>query len=125
MTEDPLPEKARAERLIRIGQPPRDRGELLRKLVWILPWLVFLGAPVQDLLADHHTTAATTVYWVGLLAFTGIYLAVVFRTMGRPPTPAGSSVPWSPCCGSWPSPWPSASAIPGSASSCTSPSPAG
>ena len=84
MTEDPLPEKARVERLIRIGQPPRDRGEVLRKLVWILPWLVFLGAPMQDLLADHHTTPATTAGWVGLLTFTGTYLAVVFRTMGRP-----------------------------------------
>ena len=29
MTEDPLPEKARVERLIRLGQPPRDRGEVL------------------------------------------------------------------------------------------------
>ncbi|MFE9599020.1 sensor histidine kinase [Streptomyces hokutonensis] len=84
MTEDPLPEKARVERLIRIGQPPRNRSEALRKLVWILPWLVFLGAPVQDLLAGHHTTSATTAGWVGLLAFTGIYLSVVFRTMGRP-----------------------------------------
>ena len=83
MTEDPLPEKARVERLIRIGQPPRNRSEALRKLVWILPWLVFLGAPVQDLLAGHHTTSATAAGWVGLLAFTGIYLAVVFRTMGR------------------------------------------
>jgi len=84
MTEDPLPEKARVERLIRIGQPPRNRSEALRKLVWILPWLVFLGAPVQDLLAGHHTTSATTAGWVGLVAFTGIYLSVVFRTMGRP-----------------------------------------
>ncbi|MEV0737382.1 histidine kinase [Streptomyces sp. NPDC050549] len=84
MTEDPLPEKARVERLIRIGQPPRNRSEVLRKLVWILPWLVFLGAPVQDLLGGHHTTSATTAGWVGLVAFTGTYLAVVFRTMGRP-----------------------------------------
>ncbi|MEV0903529.1 sensor histidine kinase [Streptomyces hokutonensis] len=84
MTEDPLPEKARVERLIRIGQPPRNRSEMLRKLVWILPWLVFLGAPVQDLLAGHHTTSATAAGWVGLVAFTGTYLAVVFRTMGRP-----------------------------------------
>ncbi|WP_406131869.1 sensor histidine kinase [Streptomyces sp. NBC_00989] len=85
MTEDlRSDEEARAERLVRIGQPPRNRGEVLRKLVWILPWLVFLGAPVQDLTGGHHTTAATTAGWVGLVAFTGTYLAVVFRTMGRP-----------------------------------------
>ncbi|WP_416961969.1 sensor histidine kinase [Streptomyces sp. Agncl-13] len=85
MTEDlRSDEEARAERLVRIGQPPRNRGEVLRKLVWVLPWLVFLGAPVQDLAGGHHTTAATAAGWVGLVAFTGTYLAVVFRTMGRP-----------------------------------------
>jgi two-component system sensor histidine kinase DesK len=85
MTEDlRSDEEARADRLVRIGQPPRNRSEVLRKLVWILPWLVFLGAPMQDLLADHHTTAATTAGWAGLVTFTGTYLAVVFRTMGRP-----------------------------------------
>jgi len=85
MTEDlRSDEEARAERLVRIGQPPRNRGEVLRKLVWVLPWLVFLGAPVQDLAGGHHTTAATVAGWAGLVAFTGTYLAVVFRTMGRP-----------------------------------------
>jgi len=86
MTEDlpPDEEARRAERLVRIGQPPRNRGEVLRKLVWVLPWLVFLGAPMQDLASGHHTTPATTAGWVGLVAFTATYLAVVFRTMGRP-----------------------------------------
>ncbi|MGW1216892.1 sensor histidine kinase [Streptomyces sp. NPDC002499] len=85
MTEDlRSDEEARADRLVRIGRPPRDRGEAIRKLVWVLPWLVFLSAPVQDLTAGHHTPSATTAGWVGLVAFTGIYLAVVFRTMGRP-----------------------------------------
>ncbi|WP_280881051.1 sensor histidine kinase [Streptomyces pseudovenezuelae] len=85
MTEDLRPdEEARAERLVRIGRPPRNRGEAIRKLVWILPWLVFLSGPVQDLAADHHTTSATTAGWVGLVTFTATYLALVFRTMGRP-----------------------------------------
>ena len=42
-------EEARAERLVRIGRPPRNRGEVIRKLVWIVPWLVFLSSPVRDL----------------------------------------------------------------------------
>lgn len=74
------------ERLIRIGQPPRNRAEALRKLVWIVPWLVFLSSPVNDLVSGHHTTAATAAGWVGLVAFVGTYLAVVFRNMGRPYT---------------------------------------
>lgn len=49
MTDDGLPDELRAENTIRIGQQPRNGGEALRKLVWILPWLIFLGAPMQDL----------------------------------------------------------------------------
>ncbi|MET7574871.1 histidine kinase [Streptomyces sp. NPDC005492] len=85
MTEDPRSEEeVRAERLVRIGRPPRNRAEVIRKLVWVLPWLVFLGSPVGDLASGHHTTWATAAGWAGLLVFVGTYLAVVFRTMGRP-----------------------------------------
>nr|WSY57770.1 sensor histidine kinase [Streptomyces sp. NBC_00886] len=85
MTDDLRPdEEARAERLMRIGAPPRNRGEAMRKLVWVLPWLVFLGSPVDDLTSGHHTTWATAAGWVGLAAFVGTYLALVFRSMGRP-----------------------------------------
>ncbi|MER6127443.1 sensor histidine kinase [Streptomyces sp. NPDC001795] len=84
MTDDGLPEEVRAENAIRVGQPPRNTGEALRKLVWILPWLIFLGSPVQDLTSGHHTTAATAAGWVALVSFTGLYLALVFRNMGRP-----------------------------------------
>ncbi|MEW1773905.1 histidine kinase [Streptomyces sp. NPDC086777] len=85
MTEDLRPdEEARADRLVRIGRPPRNRGEAMRKLVWVLPWLVFLASPVGDLAAGHHTTGVTVAGWAGLAAFAGIYLAIVFRQMGRP-----------------------------------------
>ncbi|WP_316775566.1 sensor histidine kinase [Streptomyces sasae] len=85
MTEDLRPdEEARAERLMRIGAPPRNRGEAIRKLVWVLPWLVFLASPVGDLTAGHHTMSATVAGWAGLAAFVGIYLTIVFRQMGRP-----------------------------------------
>ncbi|MFG2459188.1 sensor histidine kinase [Streptomyces sp. NPDC048523] len=76
-------EEARAERLVRIGQPPRNRAEVIRKLVWIVPWLVFLGSPVRDLASGHHTGSATAAGWAGLTVFTGTYLALVFRNMGR------------------------------------------
>ncbi|MFC8346555.1 sensor histidine kinase [Streptomyces sp. NPDC057280] len=84
MTDDLRPdEEARAERLIQIGQPPRNRSEAIRKLVWVLPWLVFLASPVQDLNSGDHTTAVTAAGWTGLVAFVGLYLTLVFRTMGR------------------------------------------
>ncbi|GAA3830682.1 sensor histidine kinase [Streptomyces coacervatus] len=55
----------------------------MRKIVWILPWLIFLGSPVQDLTSGHHSTAATAAGWVALISFTGVYLTLVFRNMGR------------------------------------------
>jgi two-component system sensor histidine kinase DesK len=84
MTDDRLPPEARAENSIRVGQEPRNRADAVRKLVWILPWLIFLGSPVQDLNSGDHSTAATTAGWVALVSFTGVYLALVFRNMGRP-----------------------------------------
>ncbi|MFF4112629.1 sensor histidine kinase [Streptomyces sp. NPDC001714] len=85
MTEDLRSEdEARADRLVRIGQPPRNRSEAMRKLVWVLPWLVFLASPAQDLASGRHTTGATAAGWAGLTAFVGIYLTIVFRSMGRP-----------------------------------------
>ncbi|MFJ8492270.1 sensor histidine kinase [Streptomyces sp. NPDC094038] len=85
MTDDLRSEdEARADRLVRIGRPPRNRSEAIRKLVWVLPWLVFLASPAQDLASGHHTTGITVAGWAGLTAFVGIYLAIVFRQMGRP-----------------------------------------
>ncbi|WP_037890990.1 sensor histidine kinase [Streptomyces sp. Tu 6176] len=83
MTDDRT-QGAREDRLLRMGEPPRTLGEAWRKLVWILPWLVFLSSPVHDLAAGAHRPAATAAGWAGLAAFTGIYLALVFRNMGRP-----------------------------------------
>jgi two-component system, NarL family, sensor histidine kinase DesK len=84
MTDDGLPEELRAENAIRVGQPPGNRAEAMRKIVWILPWLVFLGAPVKDLNSGHHSAAAIAAGWVALVSFTGVYLTLVFRNMGRP-----------------------------------------
>ncbi len=84
MTEDPRSDDARAERLMRMGQPPRNRRELSRKILWIGVWLVFLNSPVHDLASGNHTTGGTVAGWLGLAAFVGVYLALVFRQMGRP-----------------------------------------
>ncbi|MEU9467156.1 histidine kinase [Streptomyces avermitilis] len=83
MTEDPLPDDARAGWLVRTGQSPRNVREALRKAMWIVIWLVFLSSPVHDLASGHHTPAATAAGWLGLAAFVAIYLTLVFRNMGR------------------------------------------
>ncbi|MEU0601200.1 histidine kinase [Streptomyces sp. NPDC006393] len=67
-----------------IGRPPGNRRELLRKVVWIGVWLVFLSAPVRDLAAGNHTPSGTVAGWLGLVTFVGAYMALVFRNMGRP-----------------------------------------
>jgi two-component system sensor histidine kinase DesK len=84
MTEDSLPDEAQTDRLLmRMGEPPRNLREALRKAMWIVIWLVFLSSPVHDLASGHHTPAATAAGWLGLLAFVGTYLTLVFRNMGR------------------------------------------
>ncbi|WP_329304262.1 sensor histidine kinase [Streptomyces sp. NBC_00659] len=83
MTEDPLPDGARTERIVRMGESPRNLREALRKSVWIVIWLVFLSSPVHDLVSGHHTPAATAAGWLGLAAFVAVYLMLVFRHMGK------------------------------------------
>ncbi|MEY2246199.1 sensor histidine kinase [Streptomyces sp. BF23-18] len=83
MTEDPLPDGAATDRIVRMGESPRNLREALRKSVWIVIWLVFLSSPVHDLVSGHHTPAATAAGWVGLAAFVAVYLMLVFRHMGK------------------------------------------
>ncbi|WP_345141731.1 sensor histidine kinase [Streptomyces mexicanus] len=83
-THDQRPDEATTRRQVPLGLPPRNRADVVRKLVWILPWLIFLGSPVRDLVSGPHTTAATAAGWAGLVAFTATYLTLVFRNMGRP-----------------------------------------
>ncbi|MGV9255112.1 sensor histidine kinase [Streptomyces sp. NPDC003697] len=83
MTEEPPCEHDHA---FRMGEPPRNRRELLRKLVWIGVWLVFLSSPVHDLAAGHHTPAGTAAGSLGLAAFVAAYLGLVFRNIARPST---------------------------------------
>ncbi|MFF9086981.1 sensor histidine kinase [Streptomyces sp. NPDC014991] len=84
MTED---RQAGTARPAPVGLPPRDRRELLVKTLWIGVWLVFLSSPVGDLVHGGHTTGATVAGSVGLAAFVGVYLTLVFRNIGRPFAP--------------------------------------
>ncbi|WP_153815958.1 histidine kinase [Streptomyces sp. SUK 48] len=84
MADDPRTAEDRPEAQIRIGQGPRNRRELLIKVMWIGVWLVFLSSPIRDLTGGRHTTAATAAGAVGLAVFVGAYLTLVLRGMGRP-----------------------------------------
>jgi two-component system sensor histidine kinase DesK len=77
-THDAQPhEETGPERQVPVGRPPRTRADVRRKLVWILPWLVFLGSPVNDLGSGRHTAAGAAAGWAGLACFTATYLALV------------------------------------------------
>ncbi|MFH9405004.1 sensor histidine kinase [Streptomyces sp. NPDC017638] len=71
-------------RHIPLGRPPTSRRDLLVKALWIGVWLVFLSSPVEDLAGGGHSTAATVAGSCGLAVFVAVYLAMVFRNMGRP-----------------------------------------
>ncbi|MER6439637.1 MULTISPECIES: sensor histidine kinase [unclassified Streptomyces] len=71
-----------------IGQPPRNHRQRLVKAVWTGIWLVYLSAPVSDLVHGGHSTGVVVLGWIGLAVFVGWYGALVFRT-GR-----GDSTSW-------------------------------
>ncbi|MFS4094350.1 sensor histidine kinase [Streptomyces sp. AF1A] len=87
MTEDPCSGEQRPEHQVRIGQGARTRRELRVKVLWIGVWLIFLSSPIQDLTGGRHGTGATVAGALGLAAFVGAYLSLVFRNMGRPFAP--------------------------------------
>ncbi|MFF9767260.1 sensor histidine kinase [Streptomyces sp. NPDC014636] len=66
-----------------VGWPPGNRRQVLVKTLWIGVWLVFLSSPVEDLVNGGHSAGATVAGAVGLTAFVGVYLTLVYRNMGR------------------------------------------
>ncbi|MEV5877705.1 histidine kinase [Streptomyces sp. NPDC052101] len=84
MTED---RTAASPKHVPVGWPPRNRRELAVKTLWIGVWLVFLSSPVGDLVDGGHSTGATVAGSLGLAAFVGVYLTLVFRNIGRPFSP--------------------------------------
>ncbi|MFI1353857.1 sensor histidine kinase [Streptomyces sp. NPDC020898] len=63
-----------------IGQRPTTRKQRLVKSLWIGIWLVYLSAPVSDLLHGGHSTGVRLLGWLGLAVFVAWYVAMVFRT---------------------------------------------
>ncbi|MEV6530208.1 histidine kinase [Streptomyces sp. NPDC051639] len=63
-----------------IGQPPRNHRQRLVKAVWTGIWLVYLSAPVSDLVHGGHSTGVVVLGWIGLVVFVAWYGVLVFRT---------------------------------------------
>ncbi|MEV7725542.1 histidine kinase [Streptomyces sp. NPDC087917] len=59
--------------------PENTRHKVVKGL-WIGVWLFYLSAPVTDLVSGGHSTGARVIGALGLVAFVGWYLALVFRT---------------------------------------------
>ncbi|MFD7030872.1 sensor histidine kinase [Streptomyces sp. NPDC059917] len=67
--------------LDRIGQPPENRRQTVVKSLWVGIWLFYLSAPVTDLVSGGHGWYAVLLGSLGLAAFVGWYLTLVFRTV--------------------------------------------
>ncbi|MFD8230599.1 sensor histidine kinase [Streptomyces sp. NPDC059696] len=63
-----------------IGQRPVNRRQRVVKSLWTGIWLVYLSAPVSDLLHGGHSTGVRILGWLGLAAFVTWYMLLVFRT---------------------------------------------
>ncbi|MFD8004747.1 sensor histidine kinase [Streptomyces mirabilis] len=72
---------------IGIGQRPQNRRQKMVKAIWTGIWLVYLSAPVSDLVHGGHSTGVVVLGWFGLVAFVGWYGALVFRTGRGETTP--------------------------------------
>ncbi|WP_424215417.1 sensor histidine kinase [Streptomyces sp. BI20] len=70
---------------MRIGAPPENRRGRVVKTLWTCVWMVYLGAPVSDLVGGGHSGSARLLGILGLLAFVGCYLLLVFRVDDRGP----------------------------------------
>ncbi|MEV4448721.1 sensor histidine kinase [Streptomyces mirabilis] len=70
-----------------IGQRPQNRRQKMVKAIWTGIWLVYLSAPVSDLVHGGHSTGVVVLGWFGLVAFVGWYGALVFRTGRGETTP--------------------------------------
>ncbi|MFJ6724600.1 sensor histidine kinase [Streptomyces sp. NPDC091281] len=63
-----------------IGQRPENRRQRVVKSLWTGIWLVYLSAPVSDLLHGGHPPGVRLLGWIGLAAFVAWYMVLVFRT---------------------------------------------
>ncbi|MET8455452.1 MULTISPECIES: sensor histidine kinase [Streptomyces] len=63
-----------------MGQRPENRRQRAVKVMWTAIWLVFLGAPVGDLLHGGHGVGVQVLGWTGLGCFVVWYMLLIFRT---------------------------------------------
>ncbi len=63
-----------------MGQRPEKLGQKAVKSLWVGIWLVYLSAPVTDLLNGGHGTGARILGWAGLVGFVVWYMLLLFRT---------------------------------------------
>ncbi|MDJ0343830.1 sensor histidine kinase [Streptomyces sp. H10-C2] len=61
-----------------MGRAPENRRQALVKLLWIAIWMLYLGAPLDDLIHAGHGVPVTVIASLGLAAFVVGYLALVF-----------------------------------------------
>ncbi|MEU3464399.1 sensor histidine kinase [Streptomyces sp. NPDC006733] len=61
-----------------MGRAPENRRQAVVKLLWISIWMLYLGAPLDDLVHGGHGTAVVVLASLGLAGFVVAYLALVF-----------------------------------------------
>ncbi|WTB88809.1 sensor histidine kinase [Streptomyces cellulosae] len=72
---------------VNIGQRPGNLRQRAVKVLWTAIWLVYLSAPVSDLLHGGHPAGVRALGWLGLAVFVTWYMLLVFRA-GRVDRPA-------------------------------------
>lgn len=65
---------------VSIGQRPENRRQQAVKVLWTGIWLVYLSAPVSDLLHGGHSAGVQVLGWTGLVGFVVWYMLLLFRT---------------------------------------------
>ncbi|WP_428986073.1 sensor histidine kinase [Streptomyces pyxinae] len=68
-----------------IGVPPLNRRQAAVKSLWVGIWLLYMSAPVVDLVSGGHGPVARVLGALGLAVFVGWYLVLVFRMVRRLP----------------------------------------
>ncbi|WP_328536883.1 sensor histidine kinase [Streptomyces sp. NBC_00344] len=75
------------ERVVGIGRVPSNIRQAGAKMLWIGIWLIFMSAPVDDLLDGGRSTVQEVSGWTGLAVFVAAYLVLVFRQTARTLSP--------------------------------------
>lgn len=70
-----------------MGRRPETRKQALIKLAWVGIWLLYLGAPVSDLVNGGHPVAVSVLAGIGLSVFVLAYLWLVFLRTGASEEP--------------------------------------